>query len=137
MLDVTNIDDLRKILSDDECDFRYECGVSLPVRDVKLCDKQMIVSTCATHYAVVRCLPQLEQIREGLKAFDVLDLMKRSKGIRQLFVCGNTGKISSAAMFDLFQPTLSPYGSNSRGNEETTLYYWANYLDAVDGKLFV
>ena len=72
--------------------------------------------------AVARCLPQLEQLRQGLRALDVLQLMQDNP----VFVY-NSAELKVDDQYDLFKPTLSPEGCNRREPELTALYQWGNF----------
>ncbi len=69
---------------------------------------------------------------EGLKTFDVLDLIRRNPNkMRQLFVFVLTADF----MIDLFVPVLSPKGSNQREVVDSVVVKWSNYLQMIEGSL--
>ena len=129
--------ELCTLLDEDEFDFRYDCGVTQPLTSIGLKDKDHIVTLFAKYLSVARCLPQLEQLREGLELCDILQLvMDYTPELLPLFVYSDSKPLTSEYLFELFYPNLSPIGSNKRDIEETSLYHWANYLQQIESKYY-
>lgn len=93
----------------------------------------MFISTAAKHFALARCVPQLEQLQQGLMELGVLQLMKENPDAGYKLLTYSTHELTSDDFFDLFTPIFSPTGSNQKDAEETALYQWANYLQSIVG----
>ena len=126
-------EEFREMLLSDEFDFRYHCGLSQPVTAFKLCDKERIVQLFSKHFAVARCVPQLEQLKQGLTALDVLQLMQDNPVAMSTLFVYNSAELKVDDLYDLFKPSLSPEGCNRREPELTALYQWGNFLQDLAG----
>ena len=120
----------QELVSSEQYDFRYECGV----HSMKYTDRSAIVAAFYKYFAIIRCLPQLQQLKEGLETLGVLQLLQQNQAVGQLFAV-QAVKITSNQLYDLFCPLLSPEGSNQHEAEVTTVYHWANYLQSVAGRV--
>ena len=77
---------------------------------------------------------ELDQILSGLsETLNVLVLVKQHPNLfRPLFVF-NEVKVTGDMLIDLFQPKLSPKGSNIRIKEEAAMMYWLDLLQDIQG----
>ena len=98
---------LHDLLLSDEFDFRHDCGLSQPVHSIKFAEKEKIAGVIAKYFCIMRCLPQLQQLKEGLEALGVLKLLLDNGAVHHLFVC-SMPQLSSNQLYDLFKPRLSP-----------------------------
>lgn len=97
-----------------------------------------LIKTIAKHFVVIRCLPALEQFRKGLNEFSLIDLGKKSpKVFQQLFTGNLKEEIKSAHLRDLLTIKYSPIGSNRREKETAVMVHLYNFIDEMDGKIFI
>ena len=68
--------ELRDLLEGEEYDFWYDCGIGQPTASIQLKNQDQIVSSLAMNYSVMRCMPELMQMQDGLKALGVLELLQ-------------------------------------------------------------
>ena len=134
MQDADDAGALRDVLYSDEFDFRYDCGIVQPVHSIQYSDKKKIAGAMIKYFSFIRCLPQLQQLKEGLCVLGVLQLLQENGAVHHLFASA-VPLLSSNELYDLFKPRLSPEGSNRNVEEVTALYQWANYLQAVAGTI--
>ena len=128
---------MRVLLDSDEFDFRYDIGVSQPSHTLQLSDRDRILNSMATHYAVKYMKAEVDQLKEGLKAMGVLDvIVSNPRKMRPLFVHHEPATVHLTAdkMIDLFTPVLSPVGSNQRELEEAVMMHWVNYIQMIESK---
>lgn len=124
---------MRTLLDSDEFDIRYDIGVSQPTSSLQLIDCDQIVQSFATHFSIMRVKAELDQIVEGLKTLDLLDLIHSNPNrMRSLFVHTEQPPLTADVMLDLFEARLSPTGSNRRETEEAVLMLWVNYLQMIE-----
>ena len=78
---------------------------------------------------------ELDQITEGLKVMDVVDLIQSNVNkMRPLLVCMEPVRLTADAMINMFPAVLSPAGSNIRESEEAVTMQWVNYIQITDEK---
>ncbi len=68
---VANLEEMKLLLDSDEYSFRFDIGLSQPSASLKFSDREMLVKSFATHFAVLSVKAELDQLVEGLKTFDV------------------------------------------------------------------
>lgn len=51
------------LLDSDDLAFRYECGLVQPTTVLSLKDSARFVTNTATHYSIVQCMTELEQLQ--------------------------------------------------------------------------
>lgn len=130
----TNEQEFRSLLSSDEFDFRFTCGVAKPTARISFSEKQQIVCAMCLHYTVLVSLAELEQFRRGLaiQRFDALmesfpDLLRRAFEPSER-------EVTAEYLQDLFVPIFSPVGSNQRITEEAITMLWIRYLQYLEGE---
>ena len=125
----TSEDSFRNLLSRDTYDYRFEVGIAKPVKDIRFSEKNTLISGIAKHFVIHQVKAELDQILSGLsETLNVLVLIKQHPNLfRPLFVF-NEIKVTGDMLFDLFQPKLSPKGSNISIKEEAAMMYWLDLL---------
>ena len=66
MANAASIEELRSLLSSEEFDFRFDCGVSQPAPNVSIGDKENIISAFTIHFSVSVCKAEIDQLVSGL-----------------------------------------------------------------------
>ena len=59
-------DEFVALLSSDEFEFHYHCGLPQPACRIDFADKEKVVADLSLHYSVLVSLAELEQLRRGL-----------------------------------------------------------------------
>ena len=72
----------------------------------------------------------------GLKTLGIMDLLRRnpSKMCTLLVKKIPRRRNTDIMLLDVFQPKLSPEGSNIRHLEDAAMVFWANFLQLVESK---
>ena len=52
--------------------------------------------------------------------------------MKKLFIHSMTNLLTADEVYSLFQPKLSPEGSNRREFEEQAIMYWLQYLQTIE-----
>lgn len=80
------IADFKGLISTEEYEFRFSCGVTKPTCRMQLSDKKNIIEALCLHYTVLISLAELEQLRRGL-AIQKFDFLMQSSpaSIRKAF----------------------------------------------------
>ena len=90
----------------------------------------------SVHSCIVPIKAELDQLQEGLKLFNVIDILKSFPiQTKQLFVSGGSISLSLDTMLELFEFDFSVQGSNARETEEATVVHWNEFLTEVDKQL--
>ena len=63
---------LRELMATEDYDFRYSCGVTQAVSKMELKDRDSIVQSIAKHCAIMYCMTELIQLKDGLASLKVL-----------------------------------------------------------------
>ena len=101
LLNVTSVEEMRKILDSDEYDMRYDIGIGQSSSSLELSDLDRIVQAFATHFSVVYVKAELDQLMQGLKAFGILELMcSNPNKMRKLFISGDEVPLTMDMMLD-------------------------------------
>lgn len=130
---VNSEEQFRSLLSSEEYEFRYDCGISKPSGRIPFSDKVKVVEAMSLHCCVLASLAELEQLRRGLAMQKFSTLMEAFPEIVRKAFNPPERKISSSFIQDLFVPRLSPVGSNKREVEEAVLIIWIRYLQKLEG----
>lgn len=120
---------MQAILCKDEFDFRYDCGVCKMPKT--LGERDSMVNSLCKHYVVVKIIPQLKQLEEGLGLFNVLQLLRSNK--LKMLLIPSSQKLTSDQMLDSFEPQLSTEGNHLRDVQEGVVLLWANYIQTIQG----
>ena len=130
---MSSVEEMRTLLDSEEFDMRYSIGIGQSSSSMKFRDLDQIVQAFATHFAIISVKAELDQIVDGLKGWEVLQLIRSNPNkMRQLFLHEEI-HITADIMFNMFRSNLSPTGSNQRELEEAVLLKWANYLQMIEG----
>lgn len=132
----TSVAQLQELLETEEFDFRFDLGISKPVHEIQLTDREMFVSAMALHYGVLVVKAELDQILCGLSStLNALTLIRNNPLImRPLFIHQDRHPPTADTLFDMFQAKFSELGSNAREAEEATMMKWSDFLQMVEGK---
>ena len=97
----------------------------------------MVASLCK-HYAVMKILPQLKQLEQGLSFFKVLQLLRANcSQMKPLLTSSSFPQtITSDKILDLLEPQLALEGNHLREVQEGVVLNWSNYIQAIQGILF-
>lgn len=124
---------MRVVLNSNEFDFRFEVGIT----DVscQLENRKHIVQSISNYFTVVRVKAQIDQLYEGMKCLGIDELFKAYPSTMHHLFVSQPQPLTSDSMMFLFQPVLSPEGSNRREDEEQLIMYWVHFLELIGCKL--
>ena len=123
------------LLSTEEYDFRFACGVTKTLAQMELSDKKKIIDALCLHYVILVSLAELEQLRRGLAIQKFNSLMESvPNAVRKAFE-PPIQTISSDFIQDMYTALFSPTGSNKRVIEESIMMSWVRYLQYVEGEI--
>ena len=117
----TNEDEFKHLMSSEEFDFRYTCGINKPISRIKFSDKQKCVNAMCLHFSILVSLAELEQLRHGLAIQKFESLMHAFPSILKKVFQPPTFALTSEYIQDLLDPIFSPVGSNKRPIEEALI----------------
>ncbi|XP_076877235.1 G2/M phase-specific E3 ubiquitin-protein ligase-like [Brachyhypopomus gauderio] len=101
-------------------------------------EKGTIVSDYLRWYIIDRNSCVINRFKEGLSALQFLTALQLYPTLLVPVLCHSEKKLTALQLESLFQPDLSPSGSNRRIREGQTLGYWADYLlDCEEGQAAV
>ncbi|KAL7403437.1 hypothetical protein ABVT39_000606 [Epinephelus coioides] len=102
-----------------------ECGYTGPI---SVDHKEQIIRAVGLHMTAKR-IPMLQQIREGLKVYNLNKVMQRKpKESHDLFVTGCDDKVDSHYILSHLAPDMSPHGSGKHKEESKILEYFQDFL---------
>ena len=79
-------------------------------------------------------MTELMQLKEGMGELKVLHLLNsHPHEVRPLLVFSPAKRLTADKLFDLFEASLSPVGSN-REAEEFVYMQWVNLMEEIGGK---
>lgn len=133
--DASSVSQLQELLNTEEFDFRYDLGISKPSHEVRLDDRETLVSSMALHFGVLVVKAELDQILCGLSStLNALTLIRNNPVVmRPLFVYQKRPPPTADTLFDMLQAKFSESGSNAREVEEATMMKWSDFLQIVEG----
>ena len=112
--------------------------MSKPTSGIRETDRDGIVSSICLHFVVLATKAELDQLVDGLNALGVLSLVKNNPILgRQLFVQGSPKELTAMILYDMLPAELSPPMSNGRDEEEAQLMNWINFLQFVEGTVYM
>ena len=59
---------LKELFSEDEYDFRYNIGISQPLKDIRFANKERLVSLMAMHFVVLNIKAESDQLLCGMSS---------------------------------------------------------------------
>ena len=134
---MTSEANFKELISSDEYDFRFTCGVCKPGCRIQFSDKQQIIDAMCLHYTVLSCLAEIEQLRRGLTVQKFNYIMECYPELLRKIFQPPVQPITSEMVADLFVADFSPIGSNNRAVEETLLMMWIRYLEHIEGIIII
>ena len=60
------MEELQELINGEEYDFRFDLGIAIPVNKIRLEDTELLVSSMAKHFAVLKVKAELDQIICGM-----------------------------------------------------------------------
>ena len=121
------------MLDGEDFTFRFDVGVTQPSRQLKFSDREGIVQSFSNYFVIVKAKASIDQIADGLSAMGVYQMMKANPhAIRKLLM--DQPVLNADYLVKVFQPRLSPLGSNSREDEELLVMYWVNLIEMIEGR---
>jgi hypothetical protein len=79
----------------------------------------------------------MHRFKTGLSTLGVLDAMKAHTVLFKSLLCYNQQTVTPEMLEALFEPVLSPPGSNKRHLENRTTAWWNDFILHVDGRLLI
>ena len=130
------MEELQELINSEEYDFRFDLGIAIPVNKIRLQDKELLVSSMAKHFTVLKVKGELDQIICGMSStMNVLELVRSNSNLtRSLFLFSKCPPLTADAIFDMFEVTLSPIGHNQRDCEEAVMMNWAELTQFLESK---
>lgn len=124
----------RNVLSSEEYDFRFDIGISLPVKKLQFSKKEELFSCMLKHFAVHLVKAELDQMLCGLSdTLHMLDLIRSyPTTFRPLFMYQKRPPLTGDALFSMLHGTYSPPGSNMREKEVAMIFI--DYLEKLGSK---
>ncbi len=88
-------------MAKDEYDFRFDIGVSVPLKDIRFRDKERLVSLMTMHYVVLNVKAELDQLLCGMSStFQMLELVRAyPHTFRPLFLHSTPVHLHGASCF--------------------------------------
>ncbi|XP_023814808.1 G2/M phase-specific E3 ubiquitin-protein ligase-like isoform X3 [Oryzias latipes] len=91
-------------------------------------EKTRLVEEYLKWYIIHRNSTAIERFKAGLETLQFLTALKEHPTVLTPALCHTEVKLSAEQVENLFQPVLSPQGSNMRTQEDKARTYWADYL---------
>lgn len=137
MQDTDNEEDFHALLSKDAYDYRFDIGVSQPVKSLKFSKKYELILCIMKHFAIHQVKAELDQILCGLsETLHTLDVIRHNPTLfRPLFVYFERPPLTGDQLYDLLLPKYSLEGSNMKEKEEAVTMLWVDFLQELQGKL--
>ena len=97
------MDSLKELLSKDEYDFRYDIGISQPLKNIRFTDKERLVSLMMMHLVVLNVKAELDQLLSGMSS--TLNTLELIRGFpctfRPLFVYSTSLRLTWEKLFEM------------------------------------
>ena len=112
----TSAAQLQELLEKEEFDFRFDLGISKPAHNIRLTDREMLVSAMALHYGVLVVKAEPDQILCGLSStLNALTFIRNNPVVmRPLFIYQQHPLTTADTLFDMLQIKISGPGSNAQ-----------------------
>ncbi|XP_061597519.1 G2/M phase-specific E3 ubiquitin-protein ligase-like [Cololabis saira] len=91
-------------------------------------EKHLIVKEYLRWYIIDRNHRAIERFKDGLSKLQFLTALQQHPTVLAPILCHLDDRLSAAEIENLFQPQLSPQGSNRRIQEDKARSFWADYL---------
>lgn len=125
---------LCELMDSDDCDFRYSCGVTQATSKIDFKDRDSIVGAIAKHYAIMYCMTELIQLKDGLSSLRVLELLQANARVsKRLLVYSHHNILTADKLYDIFKADLAQEGSNLRIVQERVYFHWVNLMQEIEG----
>ncbi|KAL1516250.1 hypothetical protein ABEB36_000169 [Hypothenemus hampei] len=95
--------------------------------------KEAILEGAIKYYMIHRTMRALEQFREGLNIFQLVDKMKVFKEEFRQLMCYTNCKFTASQIYSMFKIKFSETGNNKRNVESKILSFWKDYLLDCEG----
>ena len=122
-----------ELLSSEDYEFRYVCGVSKPSSRILFTEKDKVISAMCLHYTIMVSLAELEQLKRGFSIQKFIILIQSYPALLRKVFEPEDGSITAEFIQDLFVPFFSLKGSNQRALEESLIMTWIQYLQCLEG----
>ncbi|RXN37400.1 G2 M phase-specific E3 ubiquitin- ligase-like protein [Labeo rohita] len=121
---------------EDACDLSnytkeiLDCGYTGPVNTDH---KESILRALELHITT-KCIPMLQQLREGLEIYDLTKVMQRKpRECHDLFVIGYDDQVDSHYILSHLAPEMSPSGSIKQVKESKIMEFFQDFLLELEG----
>uniref|UniRef100_A0A1A8NZW8 HECT domain-containing protein n=4 Tax=Nothobranchius TaxID=28779 RepID=A0A1A8NZW8_9TELE len=91
-------------------------------------EKHSVIKDYLRWYILDKNHRAIERFKDGLSSLQFLTALQQHPAVLTPVLCQSNEKLSAAGIEDLFQPQLSPGGSNRRTQEDQTRSFWGDYL---------
>ena len=105
------------------------------IADASFKNKAEILNNVALHYTITQSLCEINQFIDGLKAFGVLDLLRRHPVEARAFLQVSHTTLTAEVVDGLFKFEMPDEGSNRNQNEQAILLNWNQFLEDVEHSL--
>ena len=124
MEEVSDVEQLRRLLMEDSSEIIFDSGFTVPVTQVSLENVQDIVRAVCLQSTLLNMKAELDQMAEGLRLFNVISLLRQHpQKLKSLFVFDVDSVLTVDQMVALFDVAYSPQRSTKRVSEEATYIY--------------
>ncbi|RXN13373.1 hypothetical protein ROHU_009783 [Labeo rohita] len=107
-----------------------DCGYTGPVNTDH---KESILRALELHITT-KCIPMLQQLREGLEIYDLTKVMQRKpRECHDLFVIGYDDQVDSHYILSHLAPEMSPSGSIKQVKESKIMEFFQDFLLELEG----
>jgi hypothetical protein len=128
----TDLAEFCTLLDSKDFEFRFDCGVSIPISRVTSDNLEVIVNSLCLHYTLIKIKAELDQIVKGLEAFQLHNLVNRAPLALKKAFLHEEYRLTADDIFDLFSAQFSPNGSNKRETEEECIMNWIKYTQEIE-----
>ncbi|XP_023816305.1 G2/M phase-specific E3 ubiquitin-protein ligase-like [Oryzias latipes] len=97
-------------------------------RVVSVEEKHTVVNEYLKWYIIDRNCTAIQRFKDGLESLHFLAALQQHPEVLAPVLCHSNVRLSAMDMEELFEPQLSPLGSNMRILENTARSFWADYL---------
>ena len=113
-----------------ESDYRFDASYTKTI--VTIADKEDFIRCHALHYTILVSLSELNQYIEGLKTYNILDLIKGEPESFRCFFEVHHSKLTAEVVNSIFDPAFSPAASNRFVIEQSIIFNFNQYLEDVE-----